>query len=400
VTVRLGIRTRLTLLYGLLFLAAGAALLALNYGLLASRLPASNGHAELSKGAPPGSFAVCKQPAVTIPPAVIAKCKEAFAAGAAAASTSQRSQALRTLLTSSLIGLGILTVVSAWLGWVVSGRALRPIRRITQAAQHASELNLSERLALSGPEDELKELADTFDNMLAKLDAAFESQRRFVANAAHELRTPLTVIRTAIEVTLSKPTRTPEQLESMAAKISRSVQRAQATVDALLELATSQQSTTADDPVDLATAVEDALDAAGPAIAERQIELEASLEPAPTNGDRVLLERMVANLVDNSAQHNQPGGFIRVRTWQRDGEALLEIANSGPFVPAEAIPALTEPFGRARQRLDPTEGVGLGLSIANAIAVSHGAQPTISSRPAGGLLISIAFAAQAVPAAT
>jgi signal transduction histidine kinase len=236
------------------------------------------------------------------------------------------------------------------------------------------------------------ELADTFDEMLERLDRAFASQKRFVSNAAHELRTPLTAMRTAVEVTLSKPTRTPEQLEAMAAKIQRGIERSEATVDALLALAVSEQPPRSQEPVDLATATEDALETSSRAIAERNLTVEATLEPAPTRGEPVLLERMIANLIDNAVRHNQPRGWIRVHTTQRNGSTLVQIENSGPHVSPETIPTLFEPFARAEQRLNPANGIGLGLPIAHAIAMAHGATLGATSRPDGGLLISVHIA--------
>jgi signal transduction histidine kinase len=322
---------------------------------------------------------------------VLEKCKHAFAAGARAGSQSQRDQTLTTLLDASLIGLGIATLASAGLGWLVSGRVLRPVRSITESARRASELQLGERLALTGPDDELKELADTFDVMLERLDAAFASQKRFVANAAHELRTPLTAMRTAIEVTLTKPNRSPGQLEAMATRVNRSIEQAEATVEALLTLASSEVGALATEPIDLATAAEDALDAVAPAIRERRLTIEASLEPAPTQGDRVLLERMIANLVDNAVRHNNPGGWIGIRTNNRADSALFDIANTGPVVSEEQIPTLFEPFARAQGRTNSVDGVGLGLSIANAIATAHGATIIASGRAGGGLHVAVAI---------
>ncbi|HEY2437295.1 MAG TPA: ATP-binding protein, partial [Solirubrobacteraceae bacterium] len=335
--------------------------------------------------------AVCKQQqqSGTASAALLKKCKLEFTAGARAGATDQRDRTLSTLLDASLIGLGIATIASAGLGWLVSGRVLKPVRSITDTARRASELQLGQRLALTGPDDELKELADTFDVMLERLDAAFASQRRFVANAAHEVRTPLTAMRTAVEVTLSKPTRTPEQLEAMAIRVKRSVERAEATVEAMLTLATSELGPTAAESVDLATAVEDALDAVAAEIAERGVRVDAALEPARARGDRLVLERMIANLVENATRHNQPTGWIGVRTVQRPDSAMFEIANTGPNIPEEQIPTLFEPFARAEPRLNSADGVGLGLSIANAIALAHGATITARGRPGGGLQISV-----------
>ena len=385
------VRTRLAVLYAVLFLLAGAALLTITYLLVANALlpPAS------TKSIAPrlqALLGLCKQrqapgqPAMSV--AFVAKCNRAFAAAGGGAE-SQRDSELVALRSASAIGMGIPAIVSTGLGWLVSGRTLRPVQSITEAARRASELRLGQRLALTGPDDEFKQLADTFDVMLERLDAAFTSQKRFVANAAHELRTPLTAMRTAMEVTLSTPTPTPERLKAMTALIKQSIERAEATLEALLTLATSELGPTAQDSLDLATAAEDALDATNAAIHEREITVEVAFEPALARGDRVLLERMIANLVDNAIRHNSPKGWIRIRTHQQANCALFETANTGPCIPPAQIPILFEPFARINQRLNPTDGVGLGLSIAHTIATAHNA--TIEARPrsSGGLEVSV-----------
>jgi signal transduction histidine kinase len=225
--------------------------------------------------------------------------------------------------------------------------------------------------------------------MLEKLDAAFTSQKRFVANAAHELRTPLTVMRTAVEVTLSKPKRTPAQLEEMAERVKRSVERAEATIEALLTLASSEVGAETSEPLDLATAAEDALDSARAQIDQRNITVEAGLAPAPTRGDRVLLERMVANLVENAVRHNHPGGSVWVSTGRRNDVSVFTVSNTGPAVAAEQIPTLFEPFARAEERVGFDGGVGLGLSIADAIARAHDAAISARQRPGGGLELTV-----------
>jgi len=381
-------RTRLAVFYALLFLVAGVVLLALSYTLLASvLLPSASPPTKMLTPQEQALLALCKP--LPTSAALLAKCSHLIAIVGGGAQA--RGDTLAALRQASAIGLIVVTIAAAGLGWLVAGRALRPVRSLTEAARRASELRLGQRLALTGPDDELKELADTFDVMLERLDAAFTSQKRFVANAAHELRTPLTAMRTAIEVTLSKPTRTPEQLEAMADRVKRSVERAEATVEALLALATSELGPAAHESIDLATAAEDALDATHAAIDQRQIKVEAVLEPALARGDRVLLERMIANLVENAVRHNNPGGWIGVRTRQQNGSAVFEIANTGPSIPAEQIPTLFEPFVRAKERLNSSDGVGLGLSIASAIAGAHNA--TIATRPraGGGLELSVAI---------
>jgi len=385
------VRTRLALLYAALFLASGSALLALTYGLVAASLPApasapapgfdKNQLAKLS--------VACKQPHPDA--GTVAACKRAFSAGAGAGAESVRQRALNSLLLFSLLGLGVMTVTSGGLGWYVSGRVLRPVRAITETARRASDQHLGERLALTGAQDELKELADTFDDMLERLDLAFAAQRRFVANASHELRTPLTVMRTAIDVALAKPNRTTQQLEDMAARVRRSVDRAENMIEALLVLAISDQGVTSSELLDLSAVAEDALELAAPGIARLGLTVEADLGPAETTGDQQLIERMVWNLVDNAVRHNEPGGWIRVTTGRYPGGATLRIANSGTVVPAGAVPTLAEPFRRIQKRTGG--GVGLGLSIAQSVSIAHGAQLDIRSQPEGGLDISLTLRA-------
>jgi signal transduction histidine kinase len=394
------IRTRLTVIYAMLFLAAGSALLGLTYGLVASSLPAQPPAAATASSQELDKLIECKQASVArkdrhpaaIPaplPAACRQAQEAYNAGAAAGSRAQRQRALSNLLVFSLAGLAVMTAASGGLGWFMSGRVLRPVRVITETARRASEQHLGERLALTGARDELKELADTFDGMLERLDAAFATQRRFVANASHELRTPLTVMRTAIDVTLAKPSPTARQLSDTAARVRRSVDKAETMIEALLTLAVSDQGMLAVEFTDLATWAEDAIDAAAPDIERLGLRVDAVLDPAETTGDPHLLERMTANLVDNAVRHNEPGGWIRLRTGSSDAAAYLEIANSGPFIPDEALPALFEPFRRMEARTGARDGTGLGLSIARSAATAHHATVTARSQPAGGLDISV-----------
>ncbi len=374
------LRTRLATFYSLLFLAAGLGLVALAYTLADNVFVPTRGP-QLRNLSPSQQqvLRLCK-------PAPSSKRLEAQCQHLVAlVSPSQSGGALAALKVAALIAVALVVIGTVALGWLAAGRALRPVRALTEAALHASELRLGQRLALAGPEDELKALGDTFNLMLERLDAAFTSQQRFVANAAHELRTPLTAMRTAIEVTLSKPERTPEQLEEMAERVRRSVQRAEATIEALLTLATSELGARAADGVDLATAAEDALDAVRATIDQHRIQVEASLESAPTPGDRVLLERMVANLVENAVRHNHADGSIWIHTHRQNGSSVLQVSNTGPEVSAAQIPILFEPFARAEQRVSSDDGVGLGLSIADAIARAHQAEILARERPGGGL---------------
>ena len=381
-------RVRLTLLFAALFLAAGAALLGISY-VLAVNQP---------DNVPPVTLYQfklafhCKQGKESLPktaePVLSSKCAHAIAATAAhEAAAGLRRQTLERLLAYSLVALGAMTVVSGGLGWVMAGRVLRPVSSITAAARRASEQHLGERLALAGPHDELRELADTFDQMLERLDAAFASQRRFVADASHELRTPLTVMRTAIEVTLAKPARTPEQLEVMAAKVARSAAQAEAMIEALLTLAASEQAPASPELVDLATAAEDAAESAAARARELDLRVDTDLAAAPACGNRVLLERMVGNLVDNAVRHNIRGGWILIRTGTGEQRARFEIANSGPVIPEELVPALFDPFRRVEERTSVRDGAGLGLAIVRSIGTAHGASVDAHSLPDGGLRI-------------
>jgi len=390
----------MTLTYAALFLAAGIALLALTYGLLAASLPTQ----------PPSSLTIsspllkdmhqaCRQAGVRYKdgqpfpvPQNLTECKQAMGAiyaGTAAAFQAQRQQALSNLLRSALVGLGVITVASAGVGWFMSGRVLRPVRVITETARRASEQHLGERLQLAGATDELKELADTFDDMLERLDTAFATQRRFVANASHELRTPLTVMRTAIDVTLAKPSPTVRQLTDMAVRVRRSIDKAESMIEALLTLAVSDQGKLSTEFTDLATWAEDAIDAAAPEIERLNLTVEVKLDPAETTGDPQLLERMISNLVDNAVRHNEPGGWIRLRTGSSDTAVYLEIANSGPFIPDDKVPELFEPFRRMEAGTGVRDGAGLGLSIARSVVTAHHATVTGRSQPEGGLDISV-----------
>ena len=395
------VRTRLAVLYAALFFAAGSALLVITYGLVASNLPTR----------PPSSLTISSQEmrlfnACTAegaaskadgrpPPATVkdlSGCKQvesAYYDGTAAGMQDQRQQTLGKLLRFWLVGLGLMTVASGGLGWFMSGRVLRPVRVITETARRASEQHLGERLAMTGPRDELRELGDTFDDMLERLDAAFATQRRFVANASHELRTPLTVMRTAIDVTLAKPSPSTRQLTDMAVRVRRSIDRAESMIEALLTLAVSDQGRLSTEFTDLATWAEDAIDDAAAEIERLELRVDRELNPAETIGDPLLLDRMIRNLVDNAVRHNEPGGWIRLRTGSGDGAAYLEIVNSGPHIPEDTVPSLFEPFRRMEARTGVRDGVGLGLSIARSVVTAHRATVTARSRPAGGLDVSV-----------
>ena len=301
----------------------------------------------------------------------------------------------RGFLEFTLAGLGLGAVLAAGLGWAVSRRVLRPLAAVTTAAQAASQENLGQRLALAGPPDELKELADTFDAMLTRLDAAFSSQRRFVANTSHELRTPLTEMRTLIDVTLAKPAGSAAQLEPVLAAIGAAVDRSEELIEALLTLARSDRGPGPAEAVDLPTAVEDAIDLAGPAAAARQIQISAALQDAQVSGDRVLLERLVSNLVGNAVQHNVPGGWVLASTRTEAGAAEITVSNGGEHIPADQVTGLFEPFRRLAGRTGSRPGSGLGLSIVASVAKAHGGRAEARARPDGGLDVQITLPATA-----
>jgi signal transduction histidine kinase len=388
------VRLRLALLYSGLFVLAGAALLAVTYGLVANTLrstvPAQQVTA-ITQAA--GSTDTCKAGATTLAQAELCKRAALDAAQGIANLTAQeqRDAALSHLLDVSVAGLAAMAVVSALLGWIMAGRVLRPVHAITAAARRASQENLGERIALAGPEDELKELADTFDAMLARLDAAFASQRRFVANASHELRTPLTVMRTAIDVTLAKPERTPAQLEAMAAEVRQAAGQAERLVEALLTLARSDRGTGPRSVLDLAVLAEDALDAAAQAIKAGSLRVTPGLEPGLAVGDQVLVERLVRNLVDNAVRHNVAGGWLAVTSGSREGQAFVSVANSGPVIDQPEVAALFEPFRRRCPHAGPDaqEGSGLGLSIVESVVRAHHGDIVATPVPDGGLEVTV-----------
>lgn len=300
-----------------------------------------------------------------------------------AGATAQRNTTLHHLLVYSLIALAGVSVVAAFAGWLMAGRILRPVHRLTAAARAASEHNLSQRLALRGPRDELRELADTFDDMLARLDTAFAGQHRFISNASHELRTPPTVMRTTLDVVLSKPAPTREELIAMGTDVRRAVDHADALIDTLLTLARNERGLTTRQRVDLAALAEDALDT----IHVDGLHVSSALQPALATGDPLLLERLVTNLVDNAARYNVADGLISVSTATHDGCAELRVANTGPVVPADQIDTLFEPFTRLDERTG--NGVGLGLALVASIGAIHQATVTAAPRPGGGLDITV-----------
>jgi signal transduction histidine kinase len=316
------------------------------------------------------------------------------AAAALAQSLQQRSAALHNLLLMSGIALCVMTVISVGLGWVVAGRMLRPVRMITDTARRISASNLNERLAMTGPDDELKELADTFDGLLRRLERAFDAQRQFVANASHELRTPLARQRTFIEVALDDEERTLHTLEHACGRVLIAGEQQQRLIDALLTLAQSQRGLRLQSPMDLADTFGDVLGSRQPEAESRGLRVRARLAPAVALGDVRLAERLAVNLVANAISYNIPGGWIEIATGESDGRAFLSVANSGTVIPPAEVQRLFEPFQRlGADRVGGRKGFGLGLSIVKAIVDAHDARLRATALPGGGLEIQVGFPA-------
>jgi signal transduction histidine kinase len=379
----LSARSRLTLLYTSLFAVGGAALVLITYLLVAHSL-----HSTTTPNIPPAIQRAIGKCVLAVQthgdPSALSKCGAVYAIGVQAGAAAQRSTTLTHLLTFSLVSLAGVTLLAAVAGLIVAGRILRPVHRLTAAARAASEQNLSQRIALQGPRDELRELGDTFDTMLERLDRAFTSQRQFIANASHELRTPLTVMRTAIDVVLAKPEPTHDELVSMAADVRQAVDHAERLIEALLVLARNEQARSLTDPLDLAAVAEDALEGR----TANGIRTTTTLDEAPVTGDGVLLERLVINLLDNAERYNIAGGTVAISTTAYDATSVLRVVNTGAVVPADMVERLFLPFTRLDDRIRH-DGFGLGLTLVSSIAAVHRGTVDATAMPTGGLDISV-----------
>jgi signal transduction histidine kinase len=378
-------RARLTALYTTLFAACGGVLIAVTYLLLAQNLSVTTTTTTPESVQVLIDQCVVQEIGAGIPEAAANnKCASLYAEAIRAGADQQRTATLNNLLLYSLLTLGGVTLLSAVAGWVVAGRILRPVKALIAATRAASGQDLSHRLALTGPRDELRELADTFDEMLDRLDRAFTAQRQFIANAGHELRTPLTVMRTAIDVVLAKPNPTRDELVGMGEDVRSAVDGAERLIGALLTLARNSGSAGGRQPLDLATIAEDALE-------ERPITgltTRSSLYEARVSGDGVLLERLIANLLDNAEKYNIPGGTISLSTSSDGGTCSVRVVNSGPVIPPEQVDRLFLPFTRLDDRTEPG-GFGLGLALVSSIATSHGGTAGAVALPAGGLDVTV-----------
>jgi signal transduction histidine kinase len=379
----LSARSRLTLLYMSLFTLGGAALVLITYLLVAHTLH-STPAATIPRAIQP-AIGKCVVAAQTRGgPGALNQCAALYAHGVQVGASAQRSITLTHLLTYSLLSLVGAALLATAAGWITAGRILRPVRRLTAAARAASEQNLSQRIALQGPRDDLRELADTFDTMLERLDRAFTSQRQFIANASHELRTPLTVMRTAMDVVLARPEPTREELVSMTADVRQAAGHAERLIEALLVLARNDQARALTDPLDLAAVAEDALEgrtASG-------ITTTATLGEAPVTGGQVLLERLVNNLLDNAERYNIADGTVSISTTTDNGASLLRIVNTGPVVSPDQVDRLFLPFTRLDDRTRH-DGFGLGLALVSSITAVHGGTVDATAVPTGGLDITV-----------
>ncbi|MFF1607672.1 sensor histidine kinase [Amycolatopsis sp. NPDC058278] len=352
-------RGRLTILYAVLVLAAGTLLTTITYLLM--RRNGAHRVSVITLGPSPGPEGI-----PPLPPTI-------------------QAVTLTDFITQAAIALAVVTALAAAVGWLVAGRVLRPIRTISATAQRLSAENLSERVPVTTPLDELATLAGTVNGMLdrishgvAERDRVLASQRMFTANAAHELRTPLTTMRTAIDVTLDSRPGTGELL-AMAGDVRTAVEQSRRTLDGLLALARSQAGAGVRHRVDLAEVVANSLDGV-------ELTVRADLRPAPVRGEPVLLELLCGNLVDNAVRHNRSGGHVEVATGGGDGRVFLRIGNSGAPIAPEAVDQLREPFVRGDgTRIHTDRGTGLGLSIVDAIVAAHRGEITFAARPAGGL---------------
>ncbi len=399
------VRLRLTMVYGGLFLLSGTALLGITYLLVSQHLPRGPVTGGASIGSPPppgvasGADVFVRAGSGSCPLLTGSFGTPAQVAARAQKCLSQQSALeLNQLLTESGLALAIMTVVSVGLGWLVAGRVLRKLRTITATARSVSASNLHARLALHGPDDEMRELGDTFDALLARLEAAFDAQRQFVANASHELRTPLARQRTLIEVALADPEPSIDALQDACSRVLATGEQQERLIEALLTLARSQRGLDRREPVDLAVLTGEVVLARRAEAEVRGISVTASLGPAVALGDARLAERLVANLVDNALRHNVAPGTIEVSTGTCTGRAVVSVSNTGPVIPPDDLARLVLPFQRSgADRTSMRDGLGLGLSIVAAIAEAHGAWLRANALPSGGLAVQAGFPQASCP---
>jgi signal transduction histidine kinase len=397
------IRLRLTLVYGLGFLVTGAVLLTIGYALVRHNLEVRPDwrHVQMKLGLPsfaaiflglhhpgihPGSLNGIPQSVGTGVGKATLGPGPSLRVVAGALRAQFVADSIHKLVWEYVLALLVMGAISVAAGWVLAGRVLAPLRAITATARRVSGENLGERIDLDGPADELKELADTFDRMLGRLDAAFASQRRFVANASHELRTPLAIMRTEVDVALADPDATRDELRSMGEAVRETIDRSERLIEALLTLARSEGKHGGGEVVDLAALAADCVTDLRSRADEAAVTVSAELAPAPVRGERRLLERMIANLIDNGLRHNEADGYLHVSTKTSRGTVALEVRNSGAMITPEEARTLTEPFRRLQRS---GGGYGLGLSIVDSVARAHGGGVHVAALVDGGLRVTV-----------
>ncbi len=356
------VRWRLTLLYSGLFLMCGVALLTITYWLFANF-----------------AYSVPKEP---FNPTMVRL---------QAAMSVVRSNGLHRLQLYSGLALAIMAIVSVALGWLVAGRVLSPLRTITATADRISDTNLHERLALPGPRDELRLLADTIDRLLERLEVAFDAQRRFVANASHELRTPLAMMRTTLDVALTAPEGVVPQVKALDANLREDLDHADRLLESFLVLARAQHGELGGQhQVALEQLVTAALETRAPDIATKHLDMRTALSPIRAAGSETLLTRMIENVIENAVRHNPAHGFIEIVLEHEHEQARLIVETDGPLFDERHVAELAQPFRRpGQERTYSQTGHGLGLSIVAAVASAHGGTLLLDARPLGGLRVQI-----------
>jgi signal transduction histidine kinase len=376
------LRWRLTALYGVLFLVSGALLLLISGGYVI------NSSSQASTAPAPG-VPISAAAQLAHDQLVIRQLQHELA-GRAGSGPSSLSH---TVVIASAIALGFMTVGSVLMGWLLAGRALRPVRQMTAATQQISAHNLDERLAVTGPDDELKVLGDTIDGLLERLESAFSAQRRFVANASHELRTPLATIRASLDVAVAKPQGAPPQTVALASRVRAALDRIDSLLEAFLVLARAQHRSLpgyAVLPLDYVVGA--ALADQQAAIRARNLTVSDSTAPggAWVRGSQALLARLVENVLDNAICHNEDGGWVRITAATEAGRARLVVENGGQVLDQRQVDELSQPFRRLEaDRIGTDEGSGLGLSIVAAIAEAHDGRLDLQARPGGGLRVCV-----------
>ncbi|GGR34423.1 ATP-binding protein [Streptomyces netropsis] len=366
-------RTRIAVAYGAVFLVLGAVLLV--------TVNVLSGAGTRERATVIARTAVPGEPYGRIP---VRDAQRTTIATAYRVSGDVTDAASQQLVLWSVIALLVTALLAVGVGWWTAGRVLRPVHAMTAAARRISERNLHERIGQRGPEDELKELADTIDALLGRLEGAFDSQRRFVSNASHELRTPLATQRAAIQVGLDGDP-SPEELARTKTLLLETNRHSERLIDGLLVLARSERGLERRDPLDLAFVVAEEAEALAERAAEAGVRIDVRTAASPLTGNRVLLAQLTGNLLRNAVSYNHPGGTVEVRV--RPGR--LTVSNTGPVVAEDEVEGLFEPFRRGAGRERLGGGVGLGLSIVRSIARAHGGTATAVARPGGGLRVTV-----------